>query len=81
MQGDPQSGWAGWGDFGSGAGGMGHCWGGGGRGGRCPGGTATLPEYSQLQGGAGAGQGGASKTVWHVTDVHIVHLEVERNGK
>lgn len=53
---------------------MWHSWGRGG-GGRSPGGTATLPKHSQLQGGAGACQCGAGKTVGDITDVYIVHLK------
>lgn len=79
MQGDSQTGRAGGGALRGGAGGMGHGRGGGGRGGRCPGGTAALPKYSQLQSGAGACQCRAGKTVGHITDVHIVHLGRERS--
>lgn len=53
---------------------MGYSRGGGGGGGRRTRGTTTLSEHSQLQGGAGACQCRASKTVGDVTDVHIVHL-------
>lgn len=76
VQRDPQRGGAGRGPLGCGAGGVRYSrgGGGGGGGGRRPRGTATLPEHSQLQGGAGPRQGGAGKTVRHVTDVHVVHL-------
>ena len=74
MEGDSQCGRAGRGALRGGAGGVGYGRGGGGGRGRRAGGTATLPKYSQLQGGAGPCQCRAGETVGDVTDVHIVHL-------